>query len=383
MASNKTIEIFIQVSASSSDTARQSRTYTNIRGRSSSPNRMRQNQAKEFSTNNNNTTTVTTTTANPDANTTAATTTTTTTQHHTLSHIIPVQRNLENEEPIRLSKYSGGYAPDPQTPHKIEGLDWPAPPYPAAVPELRTRSRSSSNRRAPSTVHSVNGDDSSDDEDTDVNDQEVKRVLIDGVEIIADNGSVNVSGGVGGGGSRSGASSSALARAKASRPNSKLRYHQNKLFDNDYDDYLLRYKSDKEWRKIMQQSLREGRLLSGESDVEKQQQQQVVNEEDEEKDEEEDRSDSPPPPINAKLQREIDEISKIENESSMAAALLTDLKAHQQVISRKLKIDPWKASRTPSANVEPTMRTRYESPINACKLKNIFLIYVIKAPIFA
>jgi len=276
MASNKTIEIFIKVSASSSDTGRQSRAYTNMRGRSSSPNRMRQNQAKEFSTNNNNNNTTTTTTstthttANPDANTT----TTTTTQHHTLSHIIPVQRNLENEEPIRLSKYSGGYAPDPQTPHKIEGLDWPAPPLPAAVPELRTRSRSSSNRRAPSTVHSVNGDhqhqdgnDSSDDDD-DVNDQEVKRVLIDGVEIIADNGSVSVSGG---GPSRSGASSSALARAKASRPNSKLRYHQNKPFDNDYDDYLLRYKSDKEWRKIMQQSLREARLLSGESvDVVKQ-----------------------------------------------------------------------------------------------------------------
>ena len=323
----------------------------NMRGRSTSPNRMRQQnvvvERKEFT----------------DTNQPNGTTTTTTTTTHQTTHIIPVQRNLENEEPIRLSKFSGGYAPDPQTPHKIEGLDWPAPPYPAAVPELRTRSRSSSNRRAPSTVHSVHegengGANSSDDEEDFVNDQEVKRVLIDGVET-----QLTVSGGSVGGGSRS-VSSSAVARAKASRPNSKLRY-QNKLFDNDYDDYLLRYKSDKEWRKIMQQSMRDGRYLSGDSSNvgESGKQENVADEENDG----EERSDSPPPPINAKLQREIEEISKIENESSMAAALLNDLKAHQKVISRKLKIDPWKASRTPSANIEPAVRTRYESPINACK----------------
>lgn len=109
--------------------------------------------------------------------------------------------NIDNEEPIRLSKFSGGYEvvifivkfykeninyltfccccvfllkPDPQTPRKIESLDWPAPPYPAAVPELRARSRSSSNRHGHSTVHSVDGgggvteqclDDSDEDED--------------------------------------------------------------------------------------------------------------------------------------------------------------------------------------------------------------------------
>lgn len=60
--------------------------------------------------------------------------------------------------------------PDPQTPRKIESLDWPAPPYPAAVPELRARSRSSSNRYGHSTVYSVDGgeqclDDSDQDED--------------------------------------------------------------------------------------------------------------------------------------------------------------------------------------------------------------------------
>jgi actin-binding LIM protein len=90
-----------------------------------------------------------------------------------------------------------------------------------------------------------------------------------------------------------------------------------------------------------------------------------MNEEDDERAAAMGGSDSPPPPINAKLQREIEEISKIENESSMAAALLSDLRTHQKIISRKLKIDPWKASRTPSANIEPTVRTRFESPVNA------------------
>ena len=152
---------------------------------------------------------------------------------------------------------------------------------------------------------------------------------------------------------------------------SSARYHQNKLFDNDYDDYLLRYKSDKEWRKIMQQSMRESRYNSGDSaHLEKE---NVMLEDERERDE------SPPPPINAKLQREIEEISKIENESSMAAVLLGDLKAHQKVISRKLKIDPWKASRTPSANVEPTVRTRFESPVNACTILTLlYFIFLVK-----
>ncbi|CAF4399816.1 unnamed protein product, partial [Adineta steineri] len=31
------------------------------------------------------------------------------------------------EEPIVLSRYSGGFIPDPLAPKKIESLDWPAP----------------------------------------------------------------------------------------------------------------------------------------------------------------------------------------------------------------------------------------------------------------
>lgn len=38
------------------------------------------------------------------------------------------------------------------------------------------------------------------------------------------------------------------------------------------------------------------------------------------------------------------------------------------LLARKLKVDPWKASRTPNAKAEPSVRTRYESPVNACKL---------------
>lgn len=328
-----------RVSASSSDTGRTSRTYMDMRGRSSSPNRYNQQRQQQQ-------TVTTKQVENPDHSTTTNTTT-------TIHNIIPVQRNLENEEPIRLSKFSGGYCPDQNAPHKIEGLDWPAPPYPAAMPELQTRSRSSSNRRAPSTIHSVNGEEeiSSDDDD---DDQEVKRVLIDGVETFLSvndagrhkNGSVSV---------LSGVSSSAMARAKASRPNSKLKY-QNKLFDNDYDDYLLRYKSDKEWRKLIQQH-----DPNHHDDNTDNEHETTMNEEDAGVG----GCDSPPPAINAKLQREIEEISKIENESSMAAALLSDLRTHQKAIARKLKIDPWKASRTPSANIEPTIRTRFESPVNA------------------
>lgn len=274
------------------------------------------------------------------------------TQHST---IIPVNRSVDNEEPIRLSKFSGGYEPDPEMPKKIESLDWPAPPYPAAVPELRARSRSSSNRRATSTVNSINGDfnDEDDEDDEEVNqvllgqgDQNYQQVLAKSRQSALSAASV----------------SSSLATAKASRPNSKLKYH-NHFFDNDYDDYLLKFRKDKDWKKKIN---RPSRLESaGETNVEMiEENEEKLNELDENDDEcvNEARK-----KLDSKLQREIEEISKIENESSMAAELLTEIKAHQQVISRKLKLDPWKASRAPSANVEPSARTRYESPINACK----------------
>ncbi|CAF4679305.1 unnamed protein product, partial [Rotaria magnacalcarata] len=46
------------------------------------------------------------------------------------------QQQMPNvdEEPIVLSRYSGGFIPDPAAPKKIESLDWPAPLAIQAVP---------------------------------------------------------------------------------------------------------------------------------------------------------------------------------------------------------------------------------------------------------
>ncbi|CAF0986731.1 unnamed protein product, partial [Brachionus calyciflorus] len=293
--------------------------------------------------------------------------TTVTTTIHTTT-VIPA--NLDNEEPIRLSKFSGGYEPNPDTPKKIESLDWPGPPYPAAVPELRVRSRSSSNRRATSTVTSihggsVNGDNVNieDDVDDDDDDYEVNQVLNNQVDVndpsyqqyLANNRQSALS---------AASVSSSLARVKASRPNSKLKY-QNNLFDNDYNDYLLRYRSDKEWKQIVNKNLRSSRVQSGDVEM----MNETVEENEMKLDEQEEENDEcvneARKKLETKLKREIEEISKIENESSMAAELLNEIKVHHQNVSRKLKLDPWKASRTPSANVEPNVRTRYESPVKA------------------
>ena len=55
-----------------------------------------------------------------------------------------------DEEPIVLSRYSGGFIPDPSAPKKIESLDWPAPIAIQAVPELMKSHRSRSESRAES-----------------------------------------------------------------------------------------------------------------------------------------------------------------------------------------------------------------------------------------
>ena len=393
------------MSASSSDTPR---FYNRVigRGRSSSPAHYEQSRQQQETVEQ---------IDKPDGTTTIVTTITTTTK-------TPVARNLDTEEPIRLSKYPGGVEPGPDEQPKIESLDWPAPPYPAAVPELRARSRSSSNRRAPSTITSIHGthvsvngdmndEADSDDDDTDyVNDEEVHQVLINnsGCEHHAHNrhstGAASVS--------------SSLARAKASRPNSKLRY-QNNLFDNDYDDYMLRYKSDKDWKKMLSKSAqgRDRTLVQSAtcdsygdlntSTLNNTQTLNETNDHDEEEDDEEENDalkahSSKHTLTELKLQRELEEIKKIKHESSMAAELLNEVevfvilgkfeflifeivahifcfgiaKAQQKmIISRKLKIDPWKASRTPNAKAEPSVRTRYESPVNACKFAwSLFII---------
>lgn len=257
----------------------------------------------------------------------------------------PVTRiNIDNEEPIRLSKFSGGYEPDPQTPRKIESLDWPAPPYPAAVPELRARSRSSSNRYAHSTVHSVDGGagdqclDESDDDSEDVN-----------LEVNNLTGQLNQT-----------SSSISSSKRPKSRPKYQYRHH---FFDNDYDDYLLQYKPKSEWRKHLE---RHKQQQAGE-DVNNNLKSDVVEEELEPQEK----------LAQEKLNKEIQQIAKLESESSMAADLIKEIKAEQKMAHHKLKIDPWKASRTPNAKAEPAVRTRYESPVNACMfcMNRVFCLY--------
>ena len=57
----------------------------------------------------------------------------------------PVSRS----ETIRLSKFSGGYEPDPTAPQKIETIVWSAPPFHAAIPELLTLSQQLFNNGQP------------------------------------------------------------------------------------------------------------------------------------------------------------------------------------------------------------------------------------------
>ena len=338
-----------RVSTSSSDRASRS-----MRGRSVSPS---QHQAQA----NNTTTSTVAHTVNREDGTKITTTTTTIRSTSTK----PVARPVEDEEPIRLSKFSGGYAPDPLTPCKIDTLDWPAPPYPAAVPELR--SRSSSNRRAPTTLdhvvapHHHHNEDSadSDSEELDPNDDEVKEALQDAHNDPAYQQYLLTHGGAlgGGAGPRTTSSvASSIARAKATRPNSRFKY-QNNLFDNDYNDYLLRYKSNKEFKKLLKSNKRYH--SGGESEE---------NEKEEEKEVEEEEEEFGSPAVKeleTKIKKDIEEISKIEKESSMAAAVLAELKTQEKMLARKLKLDPWKASRAPNAKCEIPIKTRYDSPINA------------------
>ncbi|CAI4225607.1 unnamed protein product [Auanema sp. JU1783] len=56
----------------------------------------------------------------------------------------PKSPHMCNEEPIELAHYPAGHAPDPNQPVAIERDDFPAPPYPYAVEELKRRLSTSS-----------------------------------------------------------------------------------------------------------------------------------------------------------------------------------------------------------------------------------------------
>lgn len=62
------------------------------------------------------------------------------------------------------------------------------------------------------------------------------------------------------------------------------------------------------------------------------------------------------------LEKDINIMSKLKDTSGMAHALLEDLRVQEKLIARQLPLDPWKASRSPSAAVEPPRRCRFDSP---------------------
>jgi len=72
-----------------------------------------------------------------------------------------------------------------------------------------------------------------------------------------------------------------------------------------------------------------------------------------------------------KLEKDINEMSKIKESSGMAHALLEDLRIQEKIISRQLPLDPWKASRSPSAAIEPPRRCRFDSPTFASPSRRV------------
>jgi hypothetical protein len=181
------------------------------------------------------------------------------------------------EEPIVLSRYSGGFIPDPSAPKKIESLDWPAPMAIQAVPELMKshRSRSESHTESRSNrshhhsqttpgTHTLSPSSPIPQLSPTSNDQ---QQTTDDITITSGN------------------------------------------FDNDDEDT-----TDGEIRHDMQ------------------------------------------------LEKDINIMSKLKDTSGMAHALLEDLRVQEKLISRQLPLDPWKASRSPSAAVEPPRPCRFDSP---------------------
>ncbi|KAL8560338.1 hypothetical protein ACOMHN_006069 [Nucella lapillus] len=64
-----------------------------------------------------------------------------------------------------------------------------------------------------------------------------------------------------------------------------------------------------------------------------------------------------------KIQRELEEISKIKDESGMGKVIFQELAELKHKPPKPM--DPWKASRVPSAKYEPRYLTRYQSPMFA------------------
>ncbi|UJR30876.1 hypothetical protein I4U23_018388 [Adineta vaga] len=198
---------------------------------------------------------------------------TTTPSHHSVPTV--------EEEPIVLSRYSGGFIPDPTAPKKIESLDWPAPIALQAVPELmkshRSRSESRTESRPTRSHHH---------------------------------------------------SQSTHATTYTLSPSSPP--PQLSVASNDHDQ---------------QPTIDDITITSGNFD-----------------DGDEDSIADGEIRHDMQLEKDIDMMTKLKDTSGMAHALLEDLRVQEKFISRQLPLDPWKASRSPSAAVEPPRRCRFESP---------------------
>ena len=162
--------------------------------------------------------------------------------HCSTSSTVPSNSDHEYKvakEPIVLSRYSGGFIPDPTAPKKIESLDWPAPIASQVVPEL-------------------------------------------------------------------------------------MKFHRNQSESNS--DHNQTISDDNNRRHCSNKTCH----------IEKRH--------------------------NKKLEKDINEMSKLKDSSGMAHALLENLRLHEKIISKQLPLDPWKASRSPSAAIEPSRRCRFISP---------------------
>lgn len=77
------------------------------------------------------------------------------------------------------------------------------------------------------------------------------------------------------------------------------------------------------------------------------------------------------------IKKEMEEMSKLKDCSGLGSVIYKELSERKSLPPPAL--DPWKASRAPSAKYEPKFSTRYQSPMFACKLLlwSLFLFFQI------
>lgn len=196
-------------------------------------------------------------------------------------------------EPIVLSRYSGGFIPDPNAPKKIESLDWPAPIAIQAVPELMRTHRSRSESRAES-------------------------------------------------------------HSNRSRQHSQTKSKQHTLSSSSPSTSPLPPQLAPILNEQDQQPTTDDITITSDNFYE----------------EEDDTADGDLR-HDPKLEKEIVAMKKLKDSSGMAHALLEDLRLQEKLISRQLPLDPWKASRSPSAAIEPPRRCRFESPTFASPSRRV------------